>query len=388
MKAVIPYARQSISEDDINTVVDVLRSDYLTQGPRIGNFEKAVADYCGSEYAVAVNSGTSALHIACLTLGVRPGDVVWTSPNSFVASANCALYCGAKVDFVDIDKHTYNISVSALEDKLRVAKKNGKLPKVLIVVHFAGQSCEMEAISRLSNEYDFFVVEDASHAIGGSYKDVKIGACTLSDMTVFSFHPVKIVTTAEGGMLLTNNESLYDGLCTLRTHGITRNSNLMEGASHGPWYYQQVDLGYNYRMTDLQAALGLSQMQRIDDFVGKRHEIAKYYNMRLKDLPLIIPWQHPDTYSSFHLYVVKLCLDSIRKTHLQVFSELRENGIGVNLHYVPIHTQPYYTKLGFRGGDFPVAEEYYKSAISIPMYYDLSRDQQDRVVKALGKVVR
>lgn len=387
MKKQIPYARQSVTDEDIKAVVDVLRSDFLTQGPSVDRFEKVVSEYCGVKYAVAVNSGTSALHIACLALGVGKGDIAWTSPNSFVASANCALYCGATVDFVDIDEHTYNMSVPALEKKLAEAKKKDKLPKVVIPVHFSGQSCEMERIAQLSKEFGFRIIEDASHASGGSYKGNKIGSCTHSDLTVFSFHPVKIVTTAEGGMVLTNNEELHRKLSILRTHGITRNDSLMEGSSHGPWYYQQVDLGYNYRMTDIQAALGISQMSRIDAFVRRRREIAAYYDQRLKSIPIILPRQHSDTFSPYHLYVIGLILNRIKKTHLQVFSELRGNGIGVNLHYIPIHTQPYYKKMGFKTGDFPVAEKYYRTAISLPMYYDLLQSDQDHVCEQLKKVI-
>ncbi|HUK99986.1 MAG TPA: UDP-4-amino-4,6-dideoxy-N-acetyl-beta-L-altrosamine transaminase [Nitrospirota bacterium] len=384
----IPYARQSISEQDIQAVIDVLRSDWLTQGPAIERFEKIVASYCGAQYAVAVNSGTSALHIACLAAGLGSGDTFWTSPNTFVASANCGLYCGAQVDFIDIDHRTYNISVHELERKLEKANKVGSLPKVVIPVHFAGQSCEMGKIAELAKQYHFSVVEDASHAVGGHYLGEKIGSGRFSEMTVLSFHPVKIITTGEGGMVVTNREDLYRKLIRLRSHGITRKPDELQGVSHGPWYYQQIELGFNYRMTDMQAALGASQMQRIEEFVERRHNLVSRYNTALADLPLTLPWQHPDTYSAHHLYVIRLKLQEIKKTHRQVFEELRASGINVNLHYIPVHTQPFYLKRGFKQGDFPQAEKYYNEAISIPMYYDLMNQQQDIVVDAIKRAVR
>jgi UDP-4-amino-4,6-dideoxy-N-acetyl-beta-L-altrosamine transaminase len=384
----IPYGRQSISEDDIQAVVDVLRSDWLTQGPSVERFEQAVADYCGARYAVAVNSATSALHIACLAAGLGPEDNLWTSPNTFVASANCGLYCGAGVDFVDINPCTYNMSVELLEEKLAVARQKNTLPKVVIPVHFAGQSCEMNRIFKLSKEYGFSVIEDASHAIGGKYQSIPIGGCQLSDMTVFSFHPVKIITTGEGGMVLTNNQKLYEKLVRLRSHGITRDPALMEGDTQGPWYYQQIELGFNYRITDIQAALGCSQLTRLDEFVARRHQLAERYDRALSDLPLILPYRHPDTYSAFHLYVIRLQLDRMKKTQRQVFEELRAAGILVNLHYIPVHTQPYYRSKGFSAGDFPVAEKYYCEAISIPLYSGLKDEDQERVITALHKVVQ
>lgn len=384
----IPYGRQSISEADIQAVVNVLRSDWLTQGPTIDQFEKAIAQYCGAKYAVAVNSATSALHIACLAAGLSAGDTLWTSPNTFVASANCGLYCGAGIDFVDIDPRTYNLSVSALEMKLVLARKNGSLPKVVIPVHFSGQSCEMDRIFELATEYGFVVIEDASHAIGGKYQGAPVGDCRFSDMTVFSFHPVKIITTGEGGMVLTNRKDLYERLVRLRSHGITRVPELMTGESHGPWYYQQIELGFNYRITDIQAALGLSQMQRLDEFVSSRHRLVKRYNESLRDLPAITPYQHPDTYSAFHLYVIRLKLDLISKSHRQVFEGLRARNIQVNLHYIPVHTQPYYADLGFRSGDFPESESYYGEAISLPLYSSLTDDDQDRVIATLREVLQ
>jgi UDP-4-amino-4,6-dideoxy-N-acetyl-beta-L-altrosamine transaminase len=384
----IPYGRQSISDEDIQAVVNVLRSDWITQGPATGRFEQAVADYCGAHYAVAVNSATSALHIACLAEGLGPGDTLWTSPNTFVASANCGLYCGASVDFIDIDPRIYNLCVKRLEEKLVVAQQNGTLPKLLIPVHFAGQSCDMARIAELAKIYGFKVVEDASHAMGGRYQETIIGSCSFSDMTVFSFHPVKIITTGEGGMVLTNHRDLYEKLARLRSHGITRNPALMEGDSHGPWYYQQIDLGFNYRITDMQAALGLSQLKRLDEFVARRHQLVGRYNQSLSDLPLVLPYQHPGNYSAFHLYVIRLQLDRIEKTHRQVFEELRSQNILVNLHYIPVHTQPYYQRFGFRHGDFPAAERYYREALSIPLYSGLTDEDQDRVITALREVVR
>ena len=383
----IPYGRQTISDKDIQAVIDVLRSDWLTQGPLIEQFEKAVADYCGAKYAVAVNSATSALHIACIVAGLGSGDILWTSPNTFVASANCGLYCGAKVDFVDINPLTYNMSVDQLREKLNKADCEGSLPKIVIPVHFAGLSCEMEKIAEMAKQYGFVIIEDASHAIGGSYRETKVGCCSFSDMSIFSFHPVKIITTGEGGMVLTNRQDLFERLVRLRSHGITRNTEFMHGKSDGPWYYQQIELGYNYRMSDIQAALGVSQMERLDEFVTRRRYLAKRYYKALRDLPLNLPWQYSDTVSAFHLYVIRLRLSEIRKTHCQVFEELRAAGINVNLHYIPVHTQPYYQQYGFKYGDFPESEEYYKEAISIPLYFGLTEADQDYVIKKLREIV-
>jgi UDP-4-amino-4,6-dideoxy-N-acetyl-beta-L-altrosamine transaminase len=383
----IPYGRQEINQEDLLAVLAVLQSDWLTQGPVIEQFENAVADYCGAKYAVAVNSATSALHLACLVAGLGPGDILWTSPNTFVASANCGLYCGADVDFVDIDPQTYNMSVDALERKLIQAAKIGKLPKVVIPVHFAGQSCRMGEIRKLADQYNFTVIEDAAHAIGGSYQGKKVGACQFSEMAVFSFHPVKIITTGEGGMILTNRTELYEKLLRLRTHGITRDDRFMAKPADGIWHYQQIELGYNYRMTDIQAALGYSQLKRIDEFVRRRHYLAGRYDQKLKDLPVTLPWQDPETYSAYHLYVIRLHLDQLRKSRKQIFEELRAAGINVNVHYFPVHTQPYYERLGFKNGDFPVAEQYYQRAITIPLYYGLSDEDQDYVVEQLRKVI-
>ena len=386
MTSMIPYGRQNISEADIQAVVDVLCSDYLTQGPAVPSFEKSIADYCSTQHAVAVNSATSALHIACLALDVGPGDIAWTTPITFVASANCALYCGAQIDFVDIDPRTYNMSVERLAEKLALAEKNGNLPKVVISVHLCGQPCDMAGIHALSQRYDFKIIEDASHAIGGKYRGEPIGNCRYSDITIFSFHPVKIITTGEGGMAMTNDAQLAKRMQLLRSHGITRDVNEMTHAPDGPWYYQQIDLGYNYRMTDLQAALGLSQMSRLDEFVAKRHATAKRYDRLLADLPVITPWQHPDSNSGLHLYVIRLKLAEIGKTHRQVFEALRAAGIGVNLHYIPVHRQPYYERLGFNAGYCPEAERYYAEAISLPMYPGLTEAQQDKVIEKLCRV--
>ncbi|MDI7863634.1 UDP-4-amino-4,6-dideoxy-N-acetyl-beta-L-altrosamine transaminase [Rhizobiaceae bacterium n13] len=384
----IPYGRQDISEADIEAVVSVLKSDFLTQGPAVPRFEQAIAAHCGAAHAVAVNSATSALHIACLALGLGPGDWLWTSPVSFVASSNCALYCGAQVDFVDIDPRTYNLCPKALEQKLVEAEKAGRLPKIVMPVHLCGQPCDMAAIAALARRFGFRVVEDASHAIGGRYRDEPIGNCRYSDITVFSFHPVKIITTAEGGLAATNDPQLAARMELLRSHGITRNPSLMTHEPDGPWYYQQVDLGFNYRMTELQAALGLSQLDRLDHYVAQRHRLARRYDELLAELPVTTPWQHPDGYSGLHLYVVRLRLDQISpKTHRDVFEDLRAKGIGVNLHYIPIHTQPYYQKLGFRNGDFPQAEAHYAEAISLPMFATMTDAQQELVVSALTEAL-
>ena len=383
----IPYGHQDVSQEDVQAVVAVLTSDWLTQGPSIERFEQTVAAYCGAKYAVAVNSATSALHIACLAAGLGKDDKLWTSPNTFVASANCGLYCGAQIDFVDIDAHTYNMSIERLEEKLQSAQQKGKLPKVIIPVHFSGQSCKMQPIQILAKKYGCTVIEDASHAIGGRYKGSKVGSCTYSDMTVFSFHPVKIVTTAEGGMVLTNNHDLYEKLIRLRSHGITRDPAYLQGQSDGPWYYQQIELGFNYRITEMQAALGISQMRRIDEFISKRHMLAKRYNEKLADLPLILPYQHRDADSSWHLYVIQIKQKECKNSRRQVFDALRSCDIGVNVHYIPVHTQPYYQKLGFKQGDFPQAEQYYQSVITIPLHYALTEQEQDYVIECLHKYI-
>jgi UDP-4-amino-4,6-dideoxy-N-acetyl-beta-L-altrosamine transaminase len=379
----IPYGRQSISPRDIEAVVATLRSDWLTQGPAIERFENGVASYCGARHAVAVSSATAALHIACLAAGLGPGDILWTSPNSFVASSNCALYCGAQADFVDITGDTYNMDPALLEAKLESAKRAGKLPKVVIPVHFAGQSCRMDLIGKLSERYGFTVIEDASHAIGGSFQGGKIGGCAHSSMTVFSFHPVKIITTGEGGMVTTNDPALKRRLERLRSHGITREEAEMRSPSQGPWYYEQIELGYNYRITDIQAALGHSQLARIDEFVGKRAALSDLYDTLLRDLPVIRPHRDPHAASALHLYPIRLDASKGAPKRDRVFAGLRENGIGVNVHYLPIPAQPHYRALGFDPAHFPRACAYYESAISLPLYADLTAAQAEKVVEAL-----
>ena len=384
----IPYGQQQINNDDIDSVVKILKSDFLTQGPQVPLFEKAVSDYCGANYGVAGNSATSALHIACLSLGLGKGDWLWTSPNSFVASANCGLYCGASIDFVDIDPQTYNLCGEALEQKLIQAKQEGTLPKIVIPVHFAGQSCDMKKIHSLSKEYGFSIIEDAAHALGGRYLDRPIGCCQYADIVVFSFHPVKIITTAEGGLATTNSIKLAEKMRLFRSHGITRDHTLMTKQSDGPWYYQQVDLGFNYRMTDLQAALGVSQMKRLDEFVAQRHVIQERYDQLLSELPVLVPHQSHFSYSALHLYPIQIDASKTKKDRAKMFDVLREKNIGVNVHYIPVHTQPYYREMGFKPGDFPVSEFYYSRAISLPMFPSLSSDYQDIVILALEEAFR
>ena len=382
----IPYGRQDIDESDIKAVLEVLTSPHLTQGPAVPKFEQDVIRHCNVKYAVAVNSATSALHVACLAMGLGAGDWLWTTPNTFVASANCALYCGAKVDFVDIDSRTYNMCPVALEEKLIDAERQGRLPKIVVPVHFSGQPCDMRAIHELSKKYGFGVIEDASHAIGGLYLREPIGNCRYSDITIFSFHPVKIITSAEGGMAVTNNEKYAEKMALLRSHGITRTPSLMTKPMEGSWYYQQVELGFNYRMTDLQAALGSSQMSRLLHYVARRHELARRYDALLSDLPLITPWQNGDGHSAFHLYVIRLKLDQIQRSHGEVFEALRAREVMVNLHYIPVHTQPYYQAMGFAVGDYPEAEKYYAEAISIPLFPTLKESEQNYVVETLKDI--
>lgn len=392
----IPYGRQDISPEDIAAVTEVLRSDWLTQGQAGPQFERAMASYCSAQNAVAVCNATAALHIACLALDLGPGDYLWTTPNTFVASANCALYCGASVDFVDIDPRTYNMSVSALAEKLEIAQSQGRLPKIVVPVHFAGQSCEMKDIRALADRFSFRIIEDASHAVGGEYMGRKVGACDYGDVAIFSFHPVKIITTGEGGMALTNETRLGERLSYLRTHGIVRHAQRPSEESdaqrpneerNGPWVYEQIELGLNYRMTDIQAALGTSQLARLDPFIARRRELAARYNTLLERLPVTRPWQHPDTNSAWHLYVIRLHRNEIRLSRRQVFDSLRAAGIGVNVHYIPVHTQPYYRGLGFETGMFPEAESYYEDAITLPLFSRMTNDEQDTVVAALEDIL-
>ena len=383
----IPYGKQEITQEDIDAVIGVLKSDFLTQGPKVPQFEEKLAAYCEAEYACAVNSATSALHIACLALGVGDGDEVWTTPISFVASANCAIYCGANVSFVDINAETNNMCPQSLEVKLIERSAAGKpLPKVVIPVHLTGLPCEMEEIAKLGKKYGFKIIEDASHAIGGRYKNKPVGACEFSDITVFSFHPVKIITTAEGGAALTNSKKLAEKMALYRSHGVTREEGLMKSGSHGPWYYQQVDLGFNYRMTELQAALGVSQISRLDDFVSKRHKLAMRYIEKLRHLPIDLPVYPQDSYSGLHLFVIKIDPRRTKVDRLEAFNKLRLMGVGVNVHYIPIHTQPFYLDMGHSEGDYPQAEKYYSLCISLPMYHLLSYETQDEVVKAMEEV--
>ncbi len=384
----IPYARQSISEADIAAVEKVLRSDWLTTGPAVDEFEQAVAAYCGARFAVAVNSATSGLHIACLAAGLGPGDFLWTSPNTFVATANAALYCGAAVDFVDIDPQTYNLSVSRLAEKLKQAERQGKLPKVVVPVHFAGQPCEMGEIWALAQKYGFTLIEDAAHALGATYNGHKIGACHYSHMAVFSFHPVKIITSGEGGMVMTNDEAIHRRLCRLRSHGITRSPAELTGDSHGGWYYQQLELGYNFRMTDIQAALGTSQLARLERFIARRTEIAETYTRALAALPVTTPYQHPKGRSAWHLYVVKLAVGA-KLSRRTVFEALREKGVGVNVHYIPVYSQPYFQKkFGFKPNDFPETQAYYDTCLSLPIFFGLSDEDQDYTIQSLKETVQ
>jgi UDP-4-amino-4,6-dideoxy-N-acetyl-beta-L-altrosamine transaminase len=383
----IPYGKQDINQADINAVIKVLKSDFLTQGPIVPAFEQTISNYTGADFSVATNSATSALHISCLALGLKEGDWLWTSPNSFVASANCGLYCGAKVDFVDIDSKTYNLSTKELERKLIKAKQENKVPKIVIPVHFAGQSCEMQKIYVLSKKYGFKIIEDASHAIGGKYLDKPVGNCKYSDITIFSFHPVKIITTAEGGVATTNSIDLAEKMRIYRGHGIIKDKERLT-KEKGDWYYQQIDLGFNYRMNELQAALGISQMQRLDKFVAKRHALQERYDELLDGLPLLKPFQHLDNYSALHLYPIQIELSSVDKSRKQIFNELRESGIGVNVHYIPIHTQLYYKQFGYREGDYPNAESYYNKAITIPIFHTMKKNQQNKIIKCLEKILQ
>lgn len=382
----IPYGRQNISDEDIKAVVDVLKSDFLTQGPKVPEFEQKISDLCQAHFAIAVNSATSALHIACLALGVQQDDLVWTSPVSFVASSNCALYCGAQVDFVDIDLSSGNISAQSLKEKLEQAKHKQQLPKVLIAVHLAGQPCDMKEIYELASAYDIKVIEDASHAIGARYLGSPVGNCQFSDITIFSFHPVKIITSAEGGMALTNCPSLSKKLKLLRSHGIVSDPEELTEPSHGPWYYQQIDLGFNYRMTELQAALGLSQLSRLSQFVETRNALAQRYDEAFKDTSLTLLTPNNDKYSSYHLYIILLPFDCASR-HKETVISLRQMNICGHVHYIPIHLQPFYQNMGFESGDFPNAEQYYLNAISIPLYPDLTEENQNYIIESVKSLL-
>lgn len=383
----IPYGRQFITEDDIEAVKQVLKSDFITQGPVVPEFENDVVNLVSAKHAVAVNSATSALHIACLALGLQEGDWLWTSPISFVASANCGLYCGAKISFVDIDEKTYNICPESLEKKLIEAKKLGQLPKVVVLVHYAGQSCDMRKIHLLSQEYNFKIIEDASHAIGGMYDKHYIGSCEYSDITVFSFHPVKIITTAEGGIATTNCTDLFKKMLLLRSHGISRDPNEMQGYSEGPWYYEQLELGFNYRMTEMQGALGRSQIKTIKDNINRRHAIAKQYHKELSNLQITLPYQSDFSTSSYHLFPIQLHLEKIKYSRKEVFNMLREQGIGVNVHYIPIHTQPFYKRLPYDLGNYPVAESFYEKVITIPLFHSMSDLEQTKVIESIKNII-
>ena len=384
----IPYGRQNISKADVEAVIEVLESDYLTQGPVVPRFERAISDYTGSSHAVATNSATSALHLACLALGLKQGDIVWTSPITFVASANCARYCGASVDFIDVELETQNICMSDLEDKLEKASKSGQLPKIVIPVHFAGLPCDMIRLQELSRQYGFRIIEDASHAIGSQYQNLRVGGCQHSDVAIFSFHPVKIITTAEGGVATTNDPILARRMTSLRSHGVTRETADFQRIPDGPWYYEQQELGFNYRMTEIQGALGLEQLKRLDQFVARRHRLAELYDDLLARLPLSRPsFESPTNYSALHLYTIRLKLDEIKRSRREIFDLLRSDGIGVNVHYIPVYLQPYYRDLGFKPGACPNAEKYYYSAISLPLFPDLKVDDLERVVDSLRRAI-
>lgn len=384
----IPYSCQSISEDDIAAVTRVLRSDFLTQGPEVPAFEAAVASYCGVRYATAVSNGTAALHLACLAMGLGPGDRLWTSAISFAASANCARYCGAEVDFVDIDPATGNLSINALEQKLARAEKEGCLPRIVVPVHLAGLSCDMEAIRALADRYGFFVLEDASHALGATYLDQPVGCCRWSHAAVFSFHAVKMITTGEGGMVVTNDEAIHAKCARLRTHGITRDASEMHDVPHGSWYYEQVELGWNYRLTDIQAALGTSQMKRLPDFLAARRRLAARYDELLSELPVQLPARTKTSESSWHLYVIRVDFDAPEMTQRAFYDSLRADGIGVQLHYIPIPMHPYYRRLGFRMEDYPEAMKYYRQAVSLPLHQRLTDEAQDLVVEKVARLLR
>lgn len=375
----ISYGRQTLSDDDLEAVINNLRTDLITQGPVIKDFENAISEYTQARYVTSTSHGTSALHLACLALGLQAADTVWTSPISFVASANCALYCGATIDFVDINASTLNIDIDLLEDKLKTSKTP---PKILIVVHMAGLPCEMQSIHELSRKYGFYIIEDAAHALGAQYLQKPVGSCEFSDLTIFSFHPVKSITTGEGGAVTTNRKALDLSLKKLRNHGLERDFSDSDEHRDEPWYYEQSCLGFNYRLTDFQAALGVSQLKKLDTFIEKRQSIFNYYQQHLNNLPLQLPVD--DSASAFHLYIIQLKENSaIRRKAL--YHYLVKNGIKTNVHYIPIHLQPFYQKLGFRQGDFPVAERYYQRALTLPLFPELSINNCQQICQLIDQ---
>ena len=387
MNRMIPYAKQDISDEDIDSVIEVLKSDFLTQGNQGPLFEDIISKRMGAKYALAANSATSCLHLSCLSLGLSKGDILWTSPITYVASANCALFCGAEVDFVDIDPLTWNISVEILEEKLKTARKRKKIPKILVLVHLAGNPCDLKKIFDLSKEYGFSIIEDASHALGSKYSEEQIGSSTYSDISVFSFHPVKNITTGEGGMILTNNKEIAEKVNLYRSHGVTRDTNKMFNKNEGLWYYEQLLLGFNFRMNEIQASLGISQMNSLDKFISKRNEVSQMYIKNLKNLPLTFQKVRNEDLSAWHLFIIHLKLDQLELTRLEIYNSLREKGIGVNVHYIPVHLQPFYRNLGFKQGDYPNSESYYDGALTIPMYTKLKKKDIEFVIQALQESI-
>ena len=383
----IPYAKQDISDEDIDSVIEVLKSDFLTQGNKVPLFEDIISERVGAKYALAANSATSCLYLSCLSLGLSKEDILWTSPITYVASANCALYCGAEVDFVDIDPLTWNISVEILEEKLKTARKIKKVPKILVLVHLAGNPCDLQKVFDLSKEYGFSIIEDASHALGSKYSGEHIGSSVYSDISVFSFHPVKNITTGEGGMILTNNQKLSEKIHLYRSHGITRDTKKMINKEEGLWYYEQLLLGFNFRMSDIHAALGISQMNSLDKFISIRNELSQIYTEELKGLPLTIQRVRKEDLSAWHIFVIRLKLSELKLSRLEIYNSLRNKGIGVNVHYIPVHLHPFYKNLGFNKGDFPNSENYYDGAITIPMFTKLKKKEIKYVIQALKESI-
>ena len=388
MNRMIPYAKQDISDEDIDSVIEVLKSDFLTQGNKVPLFEDIISERVGAKYALAANSATSCLYLSCLSLGLSKEDILWTSPITYVASANCALFCGAEVDFVDIDPLTWNISVEILEEKLKKARKIKKIPKILVLVHLAGNPCDLQKVFDLSKEYGFSIIEDASHALGSKYSGEHIGSSVYSDISVFSFHPVKNITTGEGGMILTNNQKLSEKIHLYRSHGITRDTKKMINKEEGLWYYEQLLLGFNFRMSDIHAALGISQMNSLDKFISKRNELSQIYTEELKGLPLTIQRVRKEDLSAWHIFVIRLKLSELKLSRLEIYNSLRNKGIGVNVHYIPVHLHPFYKNLGFNKGDFPNSENYYDGAITIPMFTKLKKKEIKFVIQALKESIK